>query len=96
MPHYKKLRPLTSKEYELILRLIKQGFKYHEIVAQVQSQLSSSVKTCHIAQVKRETGIGTRKAWNTGKRYTLSSHEHHEPEPPKGVGFHAGHRTYLS
>ena len=90
MPQYKKLRPLTSKEYELILRLIKQGFIYREIVAQVQSQLGSSIKTCHIAQVKRETRIRTRGAWNTGKRYTLPSHE---PDPKNGFGFSTGRRA---
>lgn len=90
MPQYRKLRPLTSKEYELILRLIRQGFIYREIVAQAQSQLGSSIKTCHIAQVKRESGIGTRGAWNTGKSYILRSHQ---PDHKNRFRFSTGHKA---
>jgi len=71
MPHYRKLRPLTSAECDLILNLLRKGFIYHQVVEQVRSQLGSSIKTCHVAQVKRESGLGTRGAWNTGKRYSL-------------------------
>lgn len=71
MTKYRKQRPLTSEEHKLILDLLRHGRTYHEIVDQVRRQLGSLTKTCHIAQVKRESGIGTRGAWNTGKRYSL-------------------------
>jgi len=68
---YRDLRPLISEEYESILNLVKQGFTYRQIVERVKEQSGSSIKTCHIALVKRESGIGTRRAWNTGKRYSV-------------------------
>lgn len=71
MTEYRKQRPLTSEEHKLILDLLTHGRAYHEIVDQVRRQLGSLIKTCHIAQVKRGSGIGTRGAWNTGKRYSL-------------------------
>jgi len=65
------LRPLTRQERNLIVKLVRQGRTYHQILNEVHRQLGWTIKTCHIAEVKRSSGIGTRGAWNTGKRYHL-------------------------
>jgi len=67
----KRLRPLTEQERNLIIELVKQGMTYHQILDEVRKRLGSKIETCHIAEVKRLSGIGTRGAWNSGKRYRL-------------------------
>jgi len=67
------LRPLTKQERNLIVELVRQGKTYHQILNEVHNQLGSTIKTCHIAEVKRSSGIGTRGAWNSGKHYRLGS-----------------------
>ena len=64
-------RLLTEQERRLILELVKQGLTYHQILDEVRSHLGAAIKTCHIAEVKRSSGIGTREAWNSGKCYHL-------------------------
>ena len=73
MTNLKPLRPLTEPERNLVIKLVGQGKTYHQILNEVHSTLGSTIKTCHIAEVKRSSGIGTRGAWNSGKRYHLGS-----------------------
>ena len=39
---------------------------YREIQEHVKRWTGRTVKTCWIAEVKRELGLTTRKAWNSG------------------------------
>ena len=39
---------------------------YAQIVDCVRLKTGRTVKTCWIAEVKREMGLTSRKAWNTG------------------------------
>ena len=40
---------------------------YKEIAACVRRRTGRTVKTCWIAEVKREMGLTTRTAWNRGQ-----------------------------
>ena len=39
---------------------------YRQITECVRSKTGRTVKTCWIAEVKREMGLTTRRAWNSG------------------------------
>jgi len=65
------LRPLEPREKRWVLSKVKKGWKYREIIQAFPGQFRNAIKSCHIAKVKRESEIGTRRAWNSGKTYHL-------------------------
>ena len=40
---------------------------YKQVIECVRRETGRTVKTCWIAEVKRELGLPTREAWNRGK-----------------------------
>jgi hypothetical protein len=72
MTIYRDHRPLTPAEDHRILELLRQGYGYHALLALMRLEGFRGLKTCHVAEVKRRHGIGTRGAWNSGQTGTYS------------------------